>query len=336
MGYRTARGLLIALAVVVALVAVTLVLAPFGSDVRAPKRTHPFLIGALNASWGPTPQLAGLRDGLVALGYRESEEFVIGVRFTRGDLTALPSAARQLVQDEADVIFADHDDAAMAAQQVTSKTPIVFAMVADPVKLGLIHTFAHPGGNITGVADLHLELGAKRLEVFREIIPNLRRVLFPYDATDAYATAEVQQLRLAAHRIGIVLVERALRTQEEAAATLATIQSGEVDGILAPRCCALNIPGFVLEATSQRGIPTMFEGAYWVERGALAGYGQDFYVSGQMAARLVDKILKGANPAEIPVEVNAKLEYVINLKVAKALKLTIPPEVLYRADRLIQ
>ena len=98
----------------------------------------------------------------------------------------------------------------------------------------------------------------------------------------------------------------------------------------------MNISGFVLEATSQRGIPTMFEGAFWVERGALAGYGQDFYVSGKMAARLVDKILKGANPAEIPVEVNAKLEYVINLKVAKSLGLTIPQKVLYRADRLIQ
>lgn len=333
---RTTTGLLVALAILVGLIAITLVLTRFGTDLRAPQRRHPFLIGALNASWGPTPQLAGLRDGLLALGYHENEDFVLGVRFTRGDLTALPAAARQLVQDGADVIFADHDDAAKAAQQATSQTPVVFAMVGDPVKLGLIHTFAHPGGNITGVADLHLELGLKRLEAFREIIPPLHRVLFPYHATDVYATAEVEELRLAAQRLGIVLVERALRTQEEAQATLAAVQSGDVDGILAPRCCALNIPGFVLEATSQRGIPTMFEGAYWVERGALAGYGQDFYVSGQMAARLVDKILKGANPGEIPVEVNAKLEYVINLKVAKALKLTIPPEALYRADRLIR
>jgi putative ABC transport system substrate-binding protein len=277
-----------------------------------------------------------LRDGLVALGYRESEQFVIGVRFTRGDLAALPPAAQQLVQDGVDVIFVDGEAAAKAAQRVTTQIPIVFTTVGDPVGLGLIHTFAHPGGNITGVGDLHLELGAKRLEVFREIIPGLHRVLFPYHSTDVYAMAEVQELRLAAQRLGIVLVERPLRTQEEAQATLATVKHGEVDGILAPRCCGLNIPGFVLEATSQRGIPTMFEGAYWVERGALAGYGQDFYVSGQMAARLVDKIFKGEKPAEIPVEVNAKLEYVINLKVAKALGLTIPPEVLYRADRLIR
>jgi putative ABC transport system substrate-binding protein len=336
MRYRTTTGLLVALAILVVLVALVLILAPFGTDVRAPKRTRPFLIGALNASWGPTPQVSGLRDGLVALGYREGEQFVIGVRFTRGDLAALPAAAQQLVQDGVDVIFVDNEAAAKAAQRVTTQIPIVFTTVGDPVGLGLIHTFAHPGGNITGVADLHLELGAKRLQVFREIIPGLHRVLFPYHSTDAYAMAEVQELRLAAHRLGIVLVERALRSQEEAQATLAAVKQAEVDGILAPRCCGLNIPGFVLEATSQRSIPTMFEGAYWVERGAHAGYGQDFYVSGQMAARLVDKILKGEKPTEIPVEVNAKLEYVINLKVAKALGLTIPPEVLYRADRLIR
>jgi putative tryptophan/tyrosine transport system substrate-binding protein len=186
------------------------------------------------------------------------------------------------------------------------------------------------------VADLHLPLGQKRLEVFRELIPSLKRVLFLYHATDAYATAEVRELRTAARRLGIVLVEQAVRTQEEVQATLAAVKLGEVDGILAPRCCALNIPGFVLEATTQRAIPTMFEAGFWVERGALASYGPDLYTSGWMAARLVDKIIKGANPAEIPVEVNSKIEFTINLKVATALGLTLAPEALYQADRLVR
>jgi putative ABC transport system substrate-binding protein len=277
-----------------------------------------------------------LRDGLLELGYRENADFVIGVRFTQGDLSALPGAARQLVQDGVHIIFADHDDAAKAAQQVTTQLPIVFATVGDPVGRGLIHSFARPGGNITGVADLHLELGPKRLEVFRELMPGLQRILFPYHATDAYAMAEARELRTAANRLGIVLVERALHTQEEAQALLAAARSAEVDGILAPRCCAMNIPGFVLETTVHRGMPTMFEAAFWVERGALASYGPDLYASGRMAARLVDKIIKGANPAELPVEVNPQLEFVINLKVAQALGLTIAPEVLYRADRLVR
>jgi putative ABC transport system substrate-binding protein len=304
--------------------------------IEAAERARPILIGALNASWGPTPQVLGLRDGLVALGYRENEQFVIGVRFTQGDLAALPGAARQLVQDRVDIIFADHDDAAKAAQQAATHIPIVFATVGDPVGLGLVDTFARPGGNSTGVADLHLQLGPKRLEVFREMLPALQRVLFLYHANDAYAMAEAQELRTAAQLLGLVLVEQAVRTLEEVQARLAAVQPGEVDGILAPRCCALNIPGVVLAATAQRGIPTMFEAAFWVERGALASYGPDLYASGQMAARLVDKIIKGVHPAEIPVEVNPKIEFAINLKAAHALGLTLAPVVLFRADRLVR
>jgi putative tryptophan/tyrosine transport system substrate-binding protein len=133
-----------------------------------------------------------------------------------------------------------------------------------------------------------------------------------------------------------VLVERAVRTREEAQAALAQIQQGEVNGILKPRSLALNIPGFIVEAAAQRAIPVMFDGAFWVERGGLASYGPDFYDSGRQAARLVDKIFKGTKPAEIPVEVNPKIEFVINLQTAKTLGLTIAPEVLFQANRLIR
>jgi putative ABC transport system substrate-binding protein len=134
----------------------------------------------------------------------------------------------------------------------------------------------------------------------------------------------------------MVLVEKAVRTEEEAQATLAQISKGEVDGILQPMCCALNIPGFVLEATSQRALPTMFTNAFYVEHGGLASYGSYNYETGRQAARLVEKIFKGAKPEEIPVEVNAELEFAINLKAAKVLGLIIAPEVIFRADRLIR
>ncbi len=302
----------------------------------AGERVRPIQIGALTESWGITPQEVGLRDGLVALGYRENEQFVIGSRFTQGDSAALPAAARELVQFGADLIFAVTARAAKAAQGATTRLPIVFAGAVDPLKLGLVQNFARPGGNITGVADLVLELGPKRLEIFRQIIPGLKRVMFPYDATDASVVVEVQVYRDAVRRLGIVLVEKEVSTLEEAQKTISEVRKGEVDGILAPRCCAWNLPGFILEATSQRGIPSMFDFAFWVERGALASYGPDHYKSGQQAARLVDKILKGANPGEIPVEVNNKIEFVINLKVAKAMGLTIPAEVLFRADKVIK
>ncbi len=166
----------------------------------AEERARPIRIGALTASWGPTPQLVALRDGLVELGYRENEQFVIGVRFTQGDLAALPTTARELVQYGVDLIFAHREHAAKAAQMATSRIPIVFVGVNDPVGLGLVQSFARPGGNITGVTDLGLALGPKRLEVFREIIPGLKRVLYPYDPTDAYSVTGVRVYRDPARR----------------------------------------------------------------------------------------------------------------------------------------
>jgi putative ABC transport system substrate-binding protein len=280
--------------------------------------------------------VVGLRERLLELGYRENEDFVIGVRFTQGDLTALAAAARQLVQDGVDILLVDHDDAAKAARQATERIPIVSTTLGDPVEQGLIQSFARPGGNLTGVADLHLELGPKRLEVFSEMLPGLKRLLFLYHATDAYAVAEAKTLHDAARRLEIVMVAQAVHTQEEAQAILAAVRQEEIEGILAPRCCALNLPGLILEATAHLRLPTMFENAFWVERGALASYGPDHYASGRMAARLVDKIIKGANPADLPVEVNTNIEFAINLKVVHALGLTLAPAVVYQANRIIK
>jgi len=300
------------------------------------ERAGPVRIGALTDSWGPTPAVVGLRDGLQELGYRENEHFVIGVRFTQGDMAALPAAARELVQQGVDLLFTSNPTAAKAAQMATSRIPIVIAGGEDPVGFGLIQSFARPGGNITGVTNQDLELAPKRLEVFREIVPGLNRVLFAYDPTEAFSVAEAKGYGDAARRLGIVLVEKPARTQGEAQATLAQVRKGEVDGILAPRSLSSNIPGFVLEATSERAIPTIFPDRWYVDHGGLASYSPDFYASGRQAARLVDKILKGANPAGIPVEVNTKVEFAINVNVARTLGLTIPPEVLFRADRVVR
>ncbi len=300
------------------------------------KRTRPFLIGVLSESWGPTPEVVGMRDGLLALGYREQEDFVIGVRFTQGDLAVLPAAAREFVQHGVDLLFASNEPPVKAAQLATSQIPIVFAGQVDPLRAGLIQSFARPGGNITGVANLPLELAPKRLQIFQEILPGLKRVLYVYDASDAQGVAEAQAYRASARHLQIELVEKPVQTQEEAQTTLTQVQKSEGDGILKPNSLSLNIPGFVLEATVQRGIPTMFDGAFWTEQGGLASYGPDFYEAGRQAARLVDKVLKGVKPGEIPVEMNHKIELVINLKTAEALGLTVAPAALMWADRLIR
>jgi putative ABC transport system substrate-binding protein len=300
------------------------------------ERARPIRIGALTHSWGPNPAIVGLRDGLLKLGYREDEDFFLGVRFTQGKLAELPVAARELVQHGVDLLFTTGVNATKAAQGATQKIPIVFTNVDDPVEFGLVQSYARPGGNMTGVTDLAFQLGPKRLELFREMIPGLQRVLFPYNVTDSVAVKQFQIYREAAHRLGIELVELTIGTQAEAQEMLLRIPDKTVQGILAPRDAFLNIPGFVLQATSEQTIPTMFPHAFYVERGGLASYGPNVYESGRLAARLVDKILKGTKPSEIPVEVNNNIEFVINLSVANQLGLTIPPEVLYQADRIIR
>ena len=300
---------------------------------RAPVR-----IGALTEAWGPTPSIVGLRDGLVELGHRENEHFVIGVRFTGGDPAGLPAAARQLVERGADILVTGGGGVkeARALQLATDRIPIVFVSGSDPVGAGLVQSLAHPGGNVTGVADLDVALAPKRLEIFRELVPALRRVLFVYDDSDPFASSLLERQRDAARRLGLTLVEKPVRTQDEAQAVFAGVKKGEVDGILSPRFLSLNIPGFMVETGRQLGLPTMLHASYHVEQGGLASYAANLYQLGRQAARLVDRIVKGAKPADLPVEQTATFELVINLRTAQEIGLSVPPSVLLRADRLIQ
>jgi len=308
-------------------------LIPHRAEAQAPRLVK---IGVLTEAWGSTPADVGLRDGLLELGYRENEQFVIGLRFTQGDLTALPEAAQALVRRGASIIFAYGEHAAKAAQQATNRLPVVFVGVSDPVELHLVQSFARPGGNITGIADNTVALAPKRLEIFHELVPGLRRVLLPYDVSDTHSVSLLGMYRDAARRLGITLVERPLRTEHEAGTTLARVGKSEVDGILSPKFLSLNIPGFILDTASNQQLPAMFHSAFWVERGGLVSYAANLYDSGRQAARLVDRIVKGARPGDVPVEQPTKFDLVINVKTARVLGLTIPPSVLLRADRVIE
>ena len=306
------------------------------SDAGAVERPKPIRIGALTDSWGPTPGVIGLRDGLTDLGYRENRDFVIGVRFTEGNIAALPQAARELVKQGVDILFTNNPAPAKAAQQATKSIPIVFYGAGDPIGLGLIKSFSHPGGNMTGVTDLDLELDSKRLEIFKEMILGLTRVLFPYDKADAFSVTQANVFRESARRLKITLIEKPILHPDEAKAIFDDLKRTEVHGIMVPRSLSFNIPGLAVEITAQKRIPTMFFGPWYVDQGGIASYGPDFYKSGRQASRLVDKILKGTDPREIPVEVNNDIEFVVNLKVATALGIKITPEALYRATRVIR
>jgi putative ABC transport system substrate-binding protein len=294
-------------------------------------------IGALTDSWGPTPAIVGLRDGLKELGYREDRDFVIGVRFTQGNSAELPAAARDLVKRGLDLmVTAGGDNAAKAAQMATTQIPIVFMGASDPVGWGLVKSFARPGGNLTGVADLESDLVQKRLEIFRELVPGMKRVLAVYDGTNAEAVQRLALHREAARRLGLTLVERPVRTEDEARTAIAGASKGQVDGMFSPRQLSLNIPGLIVEIAPRRSIPTMFYEVFFVERDGLASYSASAYELGRQAARMVDKILKGRKPTDIPVEQPTKFELAVNLKAAKALGISIPESLLHRATRLIE
>jgi putative ABC transport system substrate-binding protein len=306
-----------------------------GSNPSHAKRARPIRIGALTDSWGVTPHITGLQDGLAELGYQQEHDFFLGIRFTRGNREQLPTAARDLVQAGADLLFVDSIVTAKAVQQASAEIPIVFTSVEDPVGSGLIESYAQPGGNITGVASLDIELGPKRLQVFQELLPQLRRVLFLYDHQDVYSAEAATLYKKASRQLGIEWVEVVVQSQAEAQHILSEVHQRQIDGVLTPRCCASNIPGLILEATMAQRIPTMFHtAAYWIEAGALASYGPDLYTSGRQSARIVDKIMQGENPATIPVEVNSEIKFTINLKTANALALIISPEVLSYADEV--
>ena len=314
-----------------ALAACLTALAAFAQTPAAPLR-----IGFLTTGWGPPLQAEGLVAGLIDLGYRENVDFVVAVRFTEGDAAALPAAAEALVASGVDVIVPVTSLPAAAAQSATSTVPIVFVRVADPVGQGLIESYSRPGGNVTGVIDPDVNMAGKRLQLFQALVPGLKRVLFPHNGDNPYHVAQAAEYRGAAERLEIELVARPLATMGEAAGLFADLRQGDVDGILTPRDTDLDIPGLIVEATQRRKIPSMFDVSYYTGIGGLASYGESMDEVGRQAARLIDKIINGGNPAEIPVEAAPFVEFVVNLKVAEELGIVIPREILYQADRIIR
>jgi putative ABC transport system substrate-binding protein len=321
----------------IAILAMLLVLPTFMSRASDGQTNRPIKIGALTDSWGPTNGIVGFRDGLQQLGYRENQDFVLGVRFTQGNATELPGAARDLVRHNVDLmVVAGSSAAAAAAQLATAEIPIVFVGGPDPVGAGLVKSFARPGGNMTGIADLEVELVPKRMEILRELLPGLKRVLLVYDATTPDAVSKLEAHRESARRLALTLVENPVRTEDDARTAITASRRGEVDAMFAPRSLSLNIPGLMLEIAPKRSIPTMFQDAFFVKRGGLVSYAANTYDLGRQAARIADKILKGARPADVPVEQPTKFDLVINMTTAKTLGLTIPPSLLLRADEVIQ
>lgn len=293
-----------------------------------------FKIGILTDAMVPWhTSTNGLRDGLKEFGYIEGQNVVFEARAAEGDIARLPKLVAELLQQKPDLLFCVAD----ACSRGNGRIPQVFTQVSDPVRLGLVGSIAQPGGNITGIANLRAELSAKCLELFKEAVPSLRRVLLTYDPRkieerEALATAKIE-----ANRLKLNLIENSITNPLEIEPALAKLREGGQDGILIVQSGPnLNIPGRSLQVATSNRIPTMYQASFWSQVGGLASYGPDQYSQGRQSARLAHKILTGTHPRELPVELPHRIEFVINLKTAKGLGLQVPPSVLFRADRVIK
>jgi putative ABC transport system substrate-binding protein len=279
----------------------------------------------------------GLRDGLRELGLEEGKHFVLLVRDSKGDLKSAEAAARSLEAEKVDLIYALTTSVTLAAKRATKSVPIVFYVGTDPVSVGLVESFRKPGGRLTGIHGQFTRLTAKRLELLKEMVPRLRRVVTFYSPDNPAAQQSVKIARDAARQLKVELVERLVASVEELRAGLRALRPGEADAFLyVSDAMVASQAELIIESARAKRLPTMFQERGSVAAGALAAYGESFYTIGRLSAKHVQRVLLGADPRDLPVEQNDRLHFVINLKTAKALGLTIPQSLLGRADEVIQ
>jgi putative ABC transport system substrate-binding protein len=281
--------------------------------------------------------LGSFRQGLRELGYVEEQNFVIEYRSADGRAGRFPDLASELVRLKVDVIVTRGTPAALAAKHATGTIPIVMASSGDPVSSGIVASLAHPGANVTGLSALATDIQGKLLEVLREMVPKITRVAFLFNMSNPVLQAQWKEAERTARSMGLrsqLLDVRTIRDLEPAFDS-ATRQRADA-AIVGIDALTQAHREQIIGALAKRHLPAISREREFVDAGGLMSYGIHYADSYRRAATYVDKILKGAKPADLPVEQPTKLELVINLRTAKALGLTIPPSILVRADQVIE
>ncbi len=298
-------------------------------------------IGFLSGSGTPSnPAMSerAFRQGLSDLGYVDGKNMVLEVRYAEGNRARIPSLVVELVQLKVDVFLTGNLTAIRLAKQATQTIPIVMVTNADPVATGLIDTLARPGGNITGITNLSRDLSAKRLELLKEIVPKLSRVAILWDETNEGSAIGFKEYEAAARVLNLQIQSLEIRGPNpdlEGAFHAAT--KARANALIPIRnAVILRYPKQIADLAIKNRLPSIYDGSNYVEAGGLASYSTNDSESYRRAAVFVDKILKGTKPADLPVEQPIKFELVINLKTAQQIGLTIPPNVLARADKVIR
>jgi|RhiMethySRZTD1v2_1073278.scaffolds.fasta_scaffold72297_5 putative tryptophan/tyrosine transport system substrate-binding protein len=279
---------------------------------------------------------AAFREGLHNLGHIDGSNIVIDVRSAEGKLERMPELAAALIHSDVDIIVSVNTPSTRAAMEATKTVPIIMTAVGDPVGLGLVTNLARPGGNVTGLSNMSGDLAGKRLELLKEAVPSAKRIAVMMHPDDPIVPIQVRDINATAPRLGVELENIPLRDTSELENAFQRALQWHAQGLLRLAGQATVIGPPTARAALKHRLPAMLLVRQDVEAGALMSYFTDQQALFRRAATYVDKILKGTKPGEIPIEQPSRFEFYVNLKTAKQIGVTIPPNVLARADRVIR
>ena len=325
------RVLVIALATLLASVWVA-------EDIYSQQPQSPRRIRVISVAFSEHSEEAkAFRQGLHDAGYAEGKEIFVEWWFGGGRYDRTPEAVADLAQSKPDVIVVESTMAALAAKRATSTVPIVMALVSDPVGSGLVASLAHPGGNVTGLSNQTVDLAAKRLQLLKEAIPGARRVVVIFNPETPPNRIMISRLEAAAPGIGVRLKLISVRDTKELRSAFSRLSRSNVDALFIVDDGFMKTHGEeILQLGMKARLPIVYADKPLARKGVLLSYSVDHVAMFRRAADYVDKILKGAKPADLPVEQPTTFELVVNLKTAKALGITIPQSILLRADEVIR
>jgi putative ABC transport system substrate-binding protein len=316
---------------------IILLLGPVSAEAQQSKKVPRIGYLSVLSPSSDSDRIEAFRQGLRDLGYVEGTSVRIEFRYVDGKLDRLADLAGELVRLNVDVIVAGGSTAIRATKNATKSIPIVMAHGSDPVELGYVASLARPGGNITGLTHLAPELGGKRLELLKDIVAQLSRVAVLTDPGTGGHGPQIKELEVAAPALGLQLRPMEVRAPDElesAFSAMAKWRAGAFIGLQQPTLDRLRQR--IVNLAAKNRLPAMYPNSEYVETGGLMSYAADIAAMFRRSAVYVDKILKGAKPADLPVEQPTKFEFIVNLKTAKQIGLTIPPNVLARADKVIR
>jgi ABC-type uncharacterized transport system substrate-binding protein len=279
----------------------------------------------------------GLKDGLKELGLEERKQYFLEIRDVKGDPKAVEEAARSLEREKVNLIYAVSTAVTSGVKRATAEIPIVFAVGSDPVGAGLVDSFPKPGGRLTGVHYLAGDLTAKRLEILKATLPELRRVITFYDPSNEVAFKAAKSAREAARQLRIEFVERHVASVEELRRGLIALEARDADAYFHSNDAMVTSQSqFIIDTARAKKLPTMFGQASLAAQGALVAYGVSYYEVGRLSAKYVQRILTGTSPQNLPVESLSRVGLAVNVRTARELGVTIPQSLLLRADEVIQ